>query len=112
DVFKNRKADLFYKEVREILFDMSNIFLYYNSYEIISNKEAIAEEWKLLERNGVQTGLNNDVMEKIEINATNRHNNAIKRFEETQDRKYEIRKSTTYLENNKTLTNTLINKDA
>lgn len=112
DVFKMNKAEQFYKDVRDVLFETSNIYLYYNSYEIISNKDQIIEEWKSLERAKTQRELNDDIVEKLNINTANRHDKSFSKYEETKKSKYKIRMTDTYVENNHKLTDTLIKRGA
>lgn len=108
DVFKINKAEQFYKTVREILFEEANIYLYYNSYEIISNKKHIIEELKSPERVEIQNELNNSIVEKLKINTANRYNNAFDKYDETDKPKYKMRMDEMYCENNFKLTDTLV----
>jgi hypothetical protein len=108
DVFKINKADEFYKQVKGILFEEANIYLYYNSYEIISNKDHILEELSSIEKEKIQVELNNDIVEKLKINTANRYNKAFYKYEETLKDKYIIRMNEMYCENNFKLTDTLV----
>jgi hypothetical protein len=112
DIFKKNKSEQFYKEVREILFDQSNIYLYYNSYEIISNKDQIIEEWKSPERVKLQQELNSDIVEKIKLNTAYRYNRAFDKYAETENEKYEMRMHELYVDNSYKLTDTLIKQGA
>jgi hypothetical protein len=120
DVFKKGINEQFYKEVNNRLFDDHNIYLYYNSYEIIYNEDHVFEEWKELEaikqiqeedRNVTHKELNNSIIKKLNTNAKHRHIKAFGKFEETNKEKYKIRMNNDYIENNKILTDTLINRE-
>jgi hypothetical protein len=112
DIFKKCKGEIFYKEVREILFEQSNIYLYYTSYEIISNKDHIVEEWKSSERSKMQLELNSEIVEKIKLNTAFRYNRAFEKYAETQNEKYEMRMNELYCDNSYKLTDTLIKQGA
>lgn len=118
DVFRYNKSEEFYKRVQSILFEKHNIYLYYNSYEITFNYDHILEEWeefeeklKLLqeEKESTQKELNQNIIDKLNDNAENRHIKAPVKFDETKKLKYEIRKSDEYLPNYDKLLETLIN---
>jgi hypothetical protein len=112
DVFKINKAEQFYKYVREILFDEANIFMYYNSYEIISNKDQIIDELTSTERIKIQNELNESIVEKLKLNTANRYNRAFNKYDETFKDKYLMRMDEMYVENNFRLTDTLVKKSA
>jgi peroxiredoxin family protein len=108
DVFKINKAEIFYKHVKEILFEQANIYLYYHSYEIISNKDHILEELNTYEKRKIQEEINNDIVEKLKLNTANRYNRAFDKYDETSKDKYVIRMDEMYCENNFKLTDTLV----
>jgi hypothetical protein len=108
DVFKLNKAEQFYRTVREILFEQANIYLYYNSYEIISNKKHIVEELESPERVEIQNEINECIVEKLKINTANRYNKAFDKYDETKKQKYSMRMDEMYCENNFKLTDTLV----
>lgn len=108
DIFKLNKAEQFYKSVREILFEEANIYLYYNSYEIISNKDQIKEEWESTERVGIQSELNESIVEKLKINTASRYNRSFEKYDKTFKEKYSMRMDEMYVENNYKLTDTLV----
>lgn len=111
EIFKRNKQNEFYKEVRDILFDKANIFFYYNSFEIFSNKEHIIEEWKLQEKEIVQQELNDSVFTRIQDNTEKRHEDAPRKYEESKKDKYNMRMSKGYVLNGSTLNYMLIKHD-
>jgi hypothetical protein len=123
DIYKKGYANKFYSEVKEILFNIANIYFYFNSYEIIANEKYILDKWEELqkfeleleEREQEKEDLNFDIMFKIRSNAEKRAekaNNKMVWYSDTQKTKVHMRIDNEYLNNNKRLTNTLINKDA
>lgn len=117
----------FNKKVIEILKCKANILFYYESYEITYNKDNVITT---IERGTNKLNyndkimhkkiLNNSIVEKININAENRHNNAIKYLNEDIDIKEHrkdilLRRSEdNYINDNELLSDTLIksnNKD-
>jgi hypothetical protein len=123
ELYKKGKTEEFFKEINEFLFNAANIVMYYNSYEIIFNEDHIFKKWQEMEdfklkqnvRSKLQGNLNNDVMEKINENSSRRHERAKKNEDEIyldETERYLYRLSDSYIENNKKLTRTLINKNA
>jgi hypothetical protein len=123
ELYKKGKTEEFFKEINEFLFNAANIVMYYNSYEIIFNEDHIFKKWQEMEdfklkqnvRSKLQGNLNNDVMEKINENSSRRHERAKKNEDEIyldETERYLYRLSDSYIENNKKLTHTLINKNA
>jgi uncharacterized protein YegJ (DUF2314 family) len=119
DIYKKGIAESFYKKVNDILFDEANIYLYYNSYEIVYNNEHVYEEWKELEeikeaqlnKKNTQSVLNEEIVNKLNINAEHRHKKAIRIYADEEKKKYKLRSNADYVSNNMILTDTLINKD-
>lgn len=121
DLFKYGLINQFYNEVKEKLFDRTNIIFYYKSYEIIFNDKHIQDrlnEIKLQEhiRERSQFLLNTGVIDKIIDNAKTRHENAIKEvennlFDDILSPKVRMRSKDEYIHNNDKLAKTLINKD-
>lgn len=117
EAFQKGKNVEFYRTVTDVLFDSFNIYLYYNSYEIIFNSDHIFEEWeeieglKLmeLEKSETQKQLNKDIIKRLNENAKNRHSNAPKKLLETGKNVYNIRSSNNYLENSSRLISELVN---
>lgn len=123
EIYKRGYVNKFYSEVKEILFDIANIYFYFNSYEIIANEKYILGKWEELrkfeleleEREQEKENLNFDIMYKIRDNAEKRAEKANKRmvwYTDTQKTKVHMRIDNEYLNNTKKLTNTLINKGA
>jgi hypothetical protein len=123
ELYRRGKADDFFREINEALFNAANIVTYYNSYEIICNEDHIYKRWKELEelklkqreRTKLQKDLNKDVMNKLNENASKRQDRAMKNEMEIlldDSERYWYRLEKSYIDNNKRLTNTLINKNA
>lgn len=122
NIFKRNLSKRFYKDVREVLFDLANIYFYFNSYEIICNEKYIFSKWEQLEdlqleldeRELSMSELNSDIMDRITSNASKRQNRANDKLSncELATSKLEMRTNEGYTDNNHRLTDTLINKDA
>lgn len=123
ELYKKGFIEDFYNEVKEIVFDKTNIIFYYKSYEVIFNDEHIQErieEMKLMEheREFTQSLLNKGVINKMHDNAKKRYEKAefeyiLNGFDEINlKEKVKIRSSNTYIENNGALTNKLIDKNS
>jgi hypothetical protein len=120
-LFKYGMLDKFYNDVKEALFERTNIIYYYNSYEIIFNDKHIQErlnEIRLQEhmRERSQTLLNTGVIDKIIDNAKTRHDKANEEienniFDDVISLKTIMRSKDEYIHNSSKLTKTLINKD-
>lgn len=116
EVFKKGLANKFYTDVREILFNNYNIYWYFNSYEIVANEKYIYSKYEELlsleleedVRNNYMIELNNDIMNKININAEKRHSKSLL----LEGNKKEFRSNENYLNNAYKLTDTLINRRA
>jgi hypothetical protein len=123
ELFKKGKANKFFKEIDDALFNVANITTYYNSYEIICNDEHIYKKWaeleelklKQKERIKLLKNLNKDVMNKLNENAIKRHERAKENPDPLyldEEEKYFHRLYDSYIPNNEQLTDTLINKNA
>jgi hypothetical protein len=123
ELYKRGKADEFFKQICEALFNAANIVTYYNSYEIICNEDHIFKKWqemeklklKQRERTKLHNSLNKDIMNKMSENATRRHEKAKSNEMEIlldENERYWYRLEPSYIENSDKLTNTLINKNA
>lgn len=116
EVIIKGKGNDFYSEVKEYLLYNYNILNYYSSYEITFNKDRAEMEQKELEelilnklvKDETLIKLNSDVAKQLENNATNRHENAERKFKDTNKTKYKVRMSNDYIQNSKTLINKLI----
>lgn len=119
EVYKRGLHKKFYKETKNRLFDMANIYFYFNSYEIIANKKYIYDEWSELaeheleekERESNKDMLNDELVERIKQNAERRHERGSSSGYQSNN-KEEMRKSEDYLKNSYKLTDTLIGRDA
>lgn len=117
DAFLEGKLKNFYENVTDILFENYNIYMYYMSFEITFNKEAII---KYLDNNkdihntkDTKNSVNVDVMDRLENNAKNRNEKAISdsfgiNFKK---RKVIMRSSLNYLANHSELVESLINNE-
>jgi hypothetical protein len=121
DIFKRGLSKKFYKEVRDQLFDISNIFFYFNSYEILANEEHLLEKWEELshfqmeidETEEIKNNLNNDIISRLTENTERRHNKSIDNYVMGNDDKRTLMRSDKkYIINTNKLTETLIHKDA
>ncbi|MEI2465025.1 hypothetical protein [Niallia taxi] len=120
DVFKYKKEDIFYDLVNDQLLERGNINYYYRSYDIIANEADILKQWKdteelklsRLARKQNKNLLNSSVIEKIELNAAQRHLKAKEESTLKEDHvklKVKLRANEDYLTNTNRLTTTLIN---
>jgi hypothetical protein len=119
EVIKIGKWERFQKYVKETLLDEANIAFYYNSYEIICNKEHIFIQWKILERkekNDCKETLNSNIADRINGNMNKRHDKAVDKVESPlgifADIKSKRRAKEEYLKHNEQLVDTLIKSDA
>jgi hypothetical protein len=117
ELYKANKTDTFYKEVKDILLFDRNITGFYYSYEIIFNEDHIQEIWENIEKLKLktedvktsQTKLNEGITKRLNQNALKRH----ERAKENQSKDiHNIRMNKDYIQNNNTLTQTLINKES
>lgn len=127
ELYKKGLAKNFYKEVNDILFERANIVHYYNAYEIVLNrkyinrdKELIHNKLEEMQKIIYEDLLNNAIKERIIENAEKRHQKAkeiddiffdFNYFPENKNELLLTRRNEKYIENTKTLTETLINKD-
>ncbi|RKJ60837.1 hypothetical protein D7X33_27380, partial [Butyricicoccus sp. 1XD8-22] len=116
EIYKKGLNDRFYKEVNEFLEFNHNIHRYYNSYEIsfnpeqLQNKIDIIEKLEHKEREKTQIQLNTEIKDQITFNTYNRHENAKGKVH--KHKKYEVRASEQYIQDNGRLINKLIDIDA
>ncbi|MCP1159403.1 hypothetical protein [Bacillus infantis] len=123
DLFKKGKQEEFYKFVKDLVFEKTNIVFYYNSFEIIFNDKHIKEKLDSMRLDEInkyvsQSILNSSVIDKLSTNAQNRYekalNDSIMIGLDNEDKlhpKIKMRSRDSYLSNNGTLTDSLINKD-
>ncbi|MEW5569636.1 hypothetical protein [Rossellomorea marisflavi] len=121
DIFKKGLSKRFYKDVRDQLFEVSNIFFYFNSYEIIANEEHLLEKWDELthfqmeeeEANEQKCILNEDIINRINENINKRHERSSEKYLlGGGDKKTLMRTDKKYIVNSNILTETLIYKGA
>jgi hypothetical protein len=118
DIFKRKLAKSFYKDVNEILFEVANIYYYFNSYEVIANEKYIYSKWEELEdlqlntyeKETAKDTLNTDIVERINSNIEKRHLRSVSGVGSKD--KITTRSNNDYVINGFKLTDTLINKDA
>lgn len=111
---KNRKK--FRNKTQKLLNENSDIDFYYKAYDITINKKYIEKERNELEsllleevkRNEYKGELNETVIKHIVHNAEKRHEKENGYWGKTYNKKLEIRKSDTYIDDIKRLTNLLI----
>ncbi|STO12829.1 Uncharacterised protein [[Flavobacterium] thermophilum] len=127
ELYKKGLANKFYKEVNDILFERANILYYYDAYYIVLNrkyinrdKELIHNKLEVMQKAIYEELLNNAVKERIIENAEKRHQKAkeiddiffdFNYFPENKNELLLARRNEKYIENTKTLTETLIDKD-
>lgn len=127
ELYRKRLTNIFYKEVNDILFERANILYYYDAYHIVLNrkyinrdKELIYNKLEEMQKFVYEELLNNAIKERIINNAEKRHQKALKiddiffdfnYFPESKNELLLARRNEKYIENTKTLTETLIDKD-
>lgn len=122
ELYRQGKIEDYYKIVQDKLFDKTNIIYYYNSYEIIYNDRHIKEKLKELEleeHNKIirQTYLNNQIINTLNSNAQKRHEKTLSKYlkngfgNQNLNKKDEMRINENYVNNQKSLSETLIRKD-
>lgn len=127
EIHKRRLHKDYYREVNEILFKKANILYYYNAYEIVLNRKHInkinkqlKEKLEHMEKELYEKLLNDSIKDRIIENATKRHEKALAidedlfdwgYFTEHKEELLKARRKPEYIENTKTLTDTLIDKD-
>jgi len=119
EVFKRGKWNVFIDKVNELLFNEWSVLYYYNSYEIVynRNKDAILDEKERLtylltqyDRLEKQYTLNNIVINKLSDNSIKRVNKVADKHELELRKSELIRVEQNYIIDDKTITNILIKK--
>jgi len=125
EVVVKKLWNTFRKNVKTILLDKANILFYYDSYEIIYNQDNIINAIRKLDEMQLnyidkvkhRYILNSGIAERINNNANNRHNNAIKHlsndnnFTEQKEETLTRRSEDNYTIDNEKLVDTLIKSD-
>lgn len=124
EVIRNGLWEEFENQVNSVLKDEYNIIYYYQSYKILSNPEHIQAKWMkvnyLLDtdiRQNEKITVNQLVINRLEDNAQSRQNNAMEKLEYknikyNQIDRIERRTSNNYIDDNKKLNETLIDRKA
>jgi hypothetical protein len=103
--------DIFADQVTNILHRESNILYYYNSYNIINNKEHILKALKKMESKALKKELNEKIQIKLEANTINRQKKAYSFTIKPVTNILEKMKPT-YVTQNKQLIDTLIDSNS
>lgn len=124
EVIRNSMWSEFKETVDNIILDELKIAYYYNSYKIICNEDHIIKQRNKLmdlllteeDRKIHCQLLNGDISKKLHSNVENKQKRALKKDDdclgEHSDKKVVRRIKSTYIDDNNTLTDTLINKDS
>lgn len=112
DAFYTGQWKAFKKKVNKYLLDEANIEFYYNAYNVVFNKENIAEAQRLQasERKTIKSNLNGNIHNMLNTNAAT-INKRVNGYDTLSKGEY-IQSIPEYVEYTETLNNTLIKSDA